>query len=168
MQKLVVSTLFAVGLLSSTLALADKIAVIDVQKAAEDTNYMKAQKTSLEAAIKPQQQKQEALAKQIQSLRQKAQTDAKVMKEADLKKLEQDFATKMNEYNANASGMQKRLQDTLENINRTLSPKIEAATEELRKAGGYSAVLNKSMVISNDAAIDITAQVTQKVNSTLK
>ena len=168
MRKLLVSAVMALGLVATTSAFAEKYAVVDVQKAAADTNYMKQQTSSLEAALKPQQQKQEALAKQLQALQQKAQTDARVMKEADLKKLEQEYATKMNEYNSNATGMQKRLQDTLENINRTVAPKIEQAVEDLRKQGGYSVILNSTAVISLDPSIDLTSKVTQQVNATLK
>ena len=168
MRKLLVNAVVALGLVATTSAFAEKYAVVDIQKAAADTTYMKQQTASLEAALKPQQQKQEALGKQLQALQQKAQTDARVMKEADLKKLEQDYATKMNEYNANATGMQKRLQDTLENINRTVAPKIEQAVEDLRKQGGYSIILNSAAVVSLDPSIDLTSKVTQQVNATLK
>ena len=168
MRKLLINTILSTGFLFTTAAFAEKYAVVDVQKAAADTNYMKQQTSSLEAALKPQQQKQEALAKQLQDLQQKAQNDARVMKEADLKKLEQDYATKMNEYNSNAAGMQKRLQDTLENINKTVAPKIEQAVEELRKQGGYSVILNRAAVVSLDPSIDLTSKVTQQVNATLK
>ena len=168
MRKLVVKSVLALSLMITTAAFAEKYAVVDVQKAAADTTYVKQQTASLEAALKPQQQKQEALAKQLQALQQKAQTDAKIMKEADLKKLEQDYATKMNEYNATATGMQKRLQDTLENISKTVTPKIEKAVEDLRKQGGYSVILNRSAVVSLDPAIDLTSKVTQQVNTTLK
>lgn len=168
MRKLLINTMLATSFLFTTAAFAEKYAVVDVQKAAADTNYMKQQTTSLEAALKPQQQKQEALAKQLQDLQQKAQNDARVMKEADLKKLEQDYATKLNEYNSNAAGMQKRLQDTLENINKVVAPKIEQAVEELRKQGGYSAILNRAAVVSLDPSIDLTSKVTQQVNATLK
>ena len=168
MRKLLINTLLATSFLCATSAFAEKYAVVDVQKAAADTNYMKQQTASLESALKPQQQKQENLAKQLQDLQQKAQNDARVMKEADLKKLEQDYATKLNEYNSNAAGMQKRLQDTLENINKTVAPKIEQAIEDLRKQGGYSLILNRAAVISLDPSIDLTSKVTQQVNTTLK
>lgn len=168
MRKLFVVPAAVMSLMISSAVFADKYAVVDIQKAASDTSYMKSQMASLEAALKPQQQKHERLTKEIAALQQKAQTDARVMKEADLKKLEQDYATKMNEYNANAAGMQKRAQDTLENINKTLAPKIESATEELRKSGGYNAIFNRGAVVSVDQSIDLTSQVTQKVNATLK
>ena len=168
MRNVLINSMLVVGLMTTTAAFAEKYAVVDIQKAAADTNYMKQQTSSLEAALKPQQQKQEALAKQLQDLQQKAQNDARVMKEADLKKLEQDYATKMNEYNATATGMQKRLQDTLENINKTVAPKIEQAVEDLRKQGGYSVILNRAAVVSLDPSIDLTSKVTQQVNATLK
>lgn len=168
MRKLFISSFAVLGLVVSATAFAEKYAVVDFQKAASDTSYMKAQMASLEAAIKPQQQKHERLTKELTALQQKAQTDAKVMKDADLKKLEQDYNAKMNEYNSNAAGMQKRAQDTLANINKTLAPKIEQATEELRKAGGYSLIFKREAIASLDPAVDLTAQVTQKVNATLK
>lgn len=156
------------GLMATPLAFAEKYAVVDVQKAAADTTYMKSQMASLEAAIKPQQQTYERLSKELNALRQKAQTDGRVMKPEDVRKLEQDYNTKLNEFNSASAGMQKRAQDTLATINRTLAPKIEQATEELRKAGGYSAVFNRNAVVSLDPAIDLTSQVTQKVNATLR
>lgn len=168
MRQLFVASMLMIGLGTTTAAFAEKYAVVDIQKAAADTSYMKSQMASLESALKPQQQKHEKLTQEINALRQKAQNDAKVMKEADLRKLEQDYATKMNEYNSNAAGMQKRAQDTLENINKTLAPKIEQAAEDLRKSGGYSAILHRSAVVSLDSSIDLTSQVTQKVNATLK
>jgi outer membrane protein len=102
MRKLFVSSALVLGLMGSSVAFAEKYAVVDVQKAATDTTYMKSQMASLESSLKPQQQKHERLTKELTTLRNKAQNDAKVMKQADLQKLEQDYATKMNEFNANA------------------------------------------------------------------
>ena len=168
MRKLFVSSALVLGLMGSSAAFAEKYAVVDVQKAATDTTYMKSQMASLESSLKPQQQKHERLTKELTALRNKAQNDAKVMKQADLQKLEQDYATKMNEFNANAAGMQKRAQDTLANINKSLAPKIEQATEALRKQGGYSMIIDRKSVVSFDPSIDLTSRVTQQVNSTLK
>ncbi|MFC3903628.1 periplasmic chaperone for outer membrane proteins Skp [Acinetobacter marinus] len=168
MRNFLVCSAVMLGLMSSGAAFAEKYAVVDIQKAATDTSYMKSQMATLESALKPQQQKHERLTKELTALRQKAQNDAKVMKQADLQKLEQDYATKMNEFNANATGMQKRAQDTLANINKTLAPKIEQATEALRKQGGYSMIIDRKSVVSFDPAIDLTSQVTQQVNATLK
>lgn len=166
-QLLVVSTL-AIGLACTTSAFADKFAVVDIQKAATETNYMKTQMTSLETALKPQQQKHEKLTQELNALRQKAQQNIETMKESEVQKLEQDYATKLNEYNTNAAAMQKRAQDTLENINKTLAPKIEQATEDLRKQGAYSMIIDRKAVVSLDASLDLTSQVTQKVNAVLK
>ncbi len=168
MRQLWIASMLAVGLMSTTAAFAEKYAVVDIQKAATDTNYMKSQQASLEAALKPQQQKHERLTKELNALRQKAQNDANVMNEADKRKLEQDYATKLNEYNANAAGMQKRAQDTISNINKMLAPKIEQAIDALRAQGGYSLVFKSEAIASLDPSLDLTSQVTQKVNAVLK
>ena len=168
MRHLISTAVLISGLVGATSAFAEKYAVIDVQKAASDTTYMKSQMASLESALKPQQQNFERLTRELSALQQKAQTDAKVMKPAELSKLQQDYTNKQNEYNSTAAGIQKRAQDTLANINKTLAPKIEQATEELRKAGGYSAVFNRNAVVTLDPSIDLTSQVTQKVNATLR
>ncbi|OEY97606.1 hypothetical protein BJI46_08990 [Acinetobacter qingfengensis] len=160
--------MLAIGLSMTTAAFAEKYAVVDMQKAATDTNYMKAQKASLDAALKPQQQTHERLTKEITSLQNKAQAEGKNMKEADLRKLEQDYAAKMNAYNENAANMQKRVQTSLETINQTLGPKIEQVVENLRKQGGYSMVIDRKAVVSYDPSIDLTMQVTQQVNTVLK
>lgn len=168
MNKLLVSSMLAVGLTMTTAAFADKYAVVDMQKAATDTTYMKTQKASLDAALKPQQQTHERLTKEITDLQNKAQNEGKNMKEADLRKLEQDYASKMTAYNENAANMQKRVQSSLETINDTLGPKIEQVVESLRKQGGYSVILDRKAVVSYDPTLDLTSKVTQQVNAILK
>jgi outer membrane protein len=167
-KKLLVSSMLAVSLSMTSAAFAEKYAVVDMQKAATDTNYMKTQRASLDAALKPQQQTHERLTKEITDLQNKAQAEGKNMKEADLRKLEQDYASKMSAYNENAANMQKRVQSSLETINGTLGPKIDQVVDNLRKQGGYSIVLDRKAVVSYDPAIDLTTQVTQQVNAVLK
>lgn len=169
MKKLLLTSMMAVGLTMTTAAFAaDKIAVADIQKAAADTTYMQKQRTSLENALKPQQQKMESLQKELVALQQKAQTDGQKLKPAELQKLQQDYANKLNEYNSNAASMQKRVQDTLDNINKTVAPKVEQVVQEVRKQGGYSVILHRNAVADVDAGADVTGQITQKLNAILK
>ncbi|MFB2537740.1 OmpH family outer membrane protein [Acinetobacter sp. c3-l95] len=154
-------------LLFSSLSFAN-YAIVDLQKAALDTNYMKTQMANLEAQLKPQQQKQDALTVELRNLQQKGQQSAGQLKQADIEKLEQEFASKLEEFNQNAASMQQRAQQTMATINQNLAPRIEQATNEIRVQGKYDMILDSKAVLSIDPKADVTSQVTQKVNAVLK
>lgn len=168
MKKLITATTLCIGLGLTGTAFAEKYAVVDLQQAAYETNYMKTQRASLEAALKPQQQQQEKLAKEINEIQQKAESQGKNMKEADLQKLEKDYENKVRAYNDNAASMQQRLQAQSVNIEKNLGPKIEQVVNNLRTQGGYSLIIDRNAVVSFDPSVDLTSKVTQEVNKLLK
>ena len=55
-------------------------------------------------------------------------------------------------------------QDELKKIQFQLSPKIEKAIKEVRKAGGYQLVLRKEFVLDAEEGLDVTNDVLSIMN----
>lgn len=162
MQKLMFVAMTAV----STASFAGGYGVVDVQKAMLESNYVKAQLASRDQATKANVEKLSRLEKEIVALQQKAESGK--LPQAELEKLSKEHSSKIEEFNKNSLEIQKSFQQTQQLIERTLFPQVEKIIEELRVANGYDMILDRKLVLGVDRKLDLTSQVTQKINATVK
>lgn len=134
--------------------------VIDLEKVVESSTYLKQQNTSLEQSIKPQTQKLEALAKEIETL-QKSSTE----KNANMEQLTKQYQAKVTEYQTISEGVQTRVKSTIQTTNQTFEARVKQVAEQLRQEGNLDLILNKNAAIAFDAKYDLTAKMIQKVNA---
>lgn len=162
MKKL---ALLVAGLTVSAVSFANQYAVVDLPKVIESSTYVKQQEASLQQSIKADTTKLEQLRKELAAMQQKAQTDAPKMKEDELKRLEQQFATKMNEFGKLQQQVQTRVQQGMGQIENTLNTRITQVTDQLRVENKFDVVLERGVVLSYDKKVDITDKVIQRLNA---
>ena len=134
--------------------------VIDLEKVVESSTYLKQQNLSLEQAIKPQTQKLETLAKEIEAIQVKSKE-----KNANMEQINKDYQAKVTEYQTISEGVQTRVKSTIQTTNQTFESRVKQVAEQLRQEGSFDLILNKNAAIAFDAKYDLTAKMIQKVNA---
>ncbi|WLF84938.1 OmpH family outer membrane protein [Moraxella sp. ZY210820] len=157
--------LLVAGMTMSVASFANQYAVVDLPKVIESSTYVKQQEASLQQSIKADTTKLEQLRKELAAMQQKAQTEAPKMKEDELKRLEQQFETKMNEFGKLQQQVQTRVQQGMGQIENTLNNRISQVTEQLRVENKFDIVLERGVVLSYDKKVDITDKVIQRLNA---
>lgn len=160
MKKL---SVLLVSLMASVTSFAGGYGVVDFPKVIENSTYIKQQEASLQQSVKADTTKLDQLRKEIVSLQQKA-GDSKV-KPDELKRLEQQFQTKMAEYTKTQQSVQMRLQQGMRQIETTLNQRVAQVTDQLRTENKLDIILERGAVISFDKKDDLTDKVIQRLNA---
>lgn len=150
---------------ASVAANAAGYGVIDLAKVVESSTYLKQQNASLNQSVKPTTTKLEQLGKELEGLQRQAQTQGQKMKEDEIKKLQSQYQSKLNEFNSTQQGLQSRVQTSLQSMNTTFENRVKQAAEQLRKENNLDFILNKNSTVAYDAKYDLTDKMIQKVNS---
>ncbi len=150
---------------ASVAANAAGYGVIDLAKVVESSTYLKQQNASLNQSVKPTTTKLEQLGKELEGLQRQAQTQGQKMKEDEIKKLQSQYQSKLNEFNSTQQGLQSRVQTSLQSMNTTFETRVKQAAEQLRKENNLDFILNKNSTVAYDAKYDLTDKMIQKVNS---
>lgn len=166
MRHLFATVALTVAALSTSAAYANNVAVADSQAAIFNSKYAKQTVANLNSSLKPQRDRIEALQKELASIENRFKTDAKVLKEDQVRALQSQAQSKINEYNSTAEGLQKRVDETQATMYKTLLPKLEKIIEDIRKEGNYDIIIEKKNVIWSSPAVDITSKITQRLDAT--
>lgn len=148
----------ALGL--SSMANAAGYGVIDLAKVAESSSYLKQQEMSMEQSVKPQTAKLEQLNKEIEALREKAQS-----KGVDQQQLNTQFQAKVTEFQSIQQSVQSKVQSTMQNTNKTFEARVKQVAEQLRQENSLDMVFTKSSALAYDQKFDLTDKMIQKVNA---
>ena len=152
-------------LITATTSYATNIAVADSQNAVMSSDLAKQTVDTLNTSIKPQRDRMQALAKDIEDLNTRAEKDGKVIGADELKKMNAEYTSKTNEYKGLAEGVQRRVEDAQANMLKLLMPKMEAVIEQIRTENKYDIILEKKSAIWSAPEIDITKKITDRLNS---
>lgn len=166
MRHLFATAALTVAALSTSAAYANNVAVADSQAAIFNSKYAKQTVASLNTSLKPQRDRIESLQKELASIETRFKTDAKVLKEDQVRALQAQAQSKINEYNSTAEGLQKRVDETQATMYKTLLPKLEKIIEDIRKEGNYDIIIEKKNVIWSSPAVDITSKITERLDTT--
>jgi len=150
MKKLNILML-GLGLTISAMTNAAGYGVIDLAKVVESSTYLKQQNASLNQSVKPTTTRLEQLGKELEGLQRQAQTQGQKMKEDDIKKLQTQYQSKLNEFNSTQQGLQSKVQTSLQGMNSTFETRVKQAAEH--------------STVAYDAKYDLTDKMIQKVNS---
>lgn len=166
MRHLFASAALTIAALSASAAYANNVAVADSQAAIFNSKYAKQTVASLNTSLKPQRDRIESLQKELASIENRFKTDAKVLKEDQVRALQTQAQSKINEYNSTAEGLQKRVDETQATMYKTLLPKLEKIIEDIRKEGNYDIIIEKKNVIWSSPTVDITSKITERLDAT--
>lgn len=150
------------GMAPLAMAAHDKIAVFDVQEAILNTSAAKAEMKAFEGRsdISRMISDAERLKKEMTALRD--QLDKGGSKAEDAKKSmdfkQADFELIVRKLNAERQAAGKKLMDDI-------GPRLEGIVKDIVDEEGIGLLLDKKAAIHADAAFDITAKVTDKLNA---
>jgi outer membrane protein len=163
-NKMIKTMIVAVALVSAPLSFADggKVAVLDVQEAILNTNMAKSEMKSFEARsdISKMINDAEKLKKDISSLRSSIEnggSDAQD-KQKTVEFKQADFELIVRKLNAERQVAGKRLMDNI-------GPRLESAVKSIVDTDGIGLLLDRKAVIHANSSFDITAKVTEKLNT---
>lgn len=154
------------ALLTSVQAQATNVAVADTQAAFLASNFAKKTVDDLNTSLKPQRDKLEQLRQQLQDMEGRFQKDGKVMNDNDRRNLQAQAQSKMNEYTSTAQGVQRRIEETQANMEKSIRPKVEKIIQDIRKEGNYDIIIERRYVVWGEPSVDITQKITDRLNAT--
>lgn len=159
MKKLQALAVAATLSLSGT-AFAE-VGIVDFAKVIENSTYLKQQNQTLKQTVQPTVNKLEQLAKELESL----QAKAAQAKADEVSKLEQQFKTKMTEFNSLQQQLQSSMQRGSQQMQTTFESRVTQVAEQLRVENKLDMIVERGSVLSFDKKYDLTEKVIQKVNA---
>ncbi|BFM35505.1 OmpH family outer membrane protein [Acinetobacter towneri] len=138
--------------------------VVSLERVVESSSYLKQQNLALQQSVKPQTTKLEQLAKELETMQQRAQ-QSNNLSDAEKQKMNTQFQAKLKEFNGLQQVVQTRVQAELQKINDGFETRLKQVAEQLRKENGLDVVLNKNSALAYDPKYDLTDKMIQKVNA---
>ncbi len=157
--------LFAALLLLPMLAFAEpKIVVVDPERALGATEEVKARIGKFQSDMQGQENKLRKLRDDIMKIEERLQKEGVAMSRDQSQSLTDERDAKMIEFRSLQQLVQQRLQQSQEELQTAMSPKLEKAVADLSKQKGYDLVLVKQAVLFSSQSVDITDDVTKQIN----
>jgi outer membrane protein len=157
--------LFAALLVLPMLAFAEpKIVVVDPERALGETEEVKARIGKFQSDMQGQENKLRKLRDDIMKIEERLQKEGVTMSRDQGQALTDERDAKMIEFRSLQQLVQQRLQQSQEELQAVMSPKLEKAVADLSKEKGYDLVLVKQAVLFSSQSVDITADVTKQIN----
>ncbi|MFN3714592.1 MAG: OmpH family outer membrane protein [Alcanivoracaceae bacterium] len=157
--------LFAALLLLPALALAQpKIVVVDPERALGETEEVKARIAKFQSDMQGQENKLRKLRDDIMKIEERLQREGVTMSRDQGQKLTDERDAKMIEFRSLQQILQQRMQQSQEELQNAMAPKLGKAVEDISKEKGYDLVLIRQAVLFASDAVDITSDVTRQIN----
>ena len=157
--------LFAALLVLPMLAFAEpKIVVVDPERALGATEEVKARIGKFQSDMQGQENKLRKLRDDIMKIEERLQKEGVAMSRDQGQALTDERDAKMIEFRSLQQLVQQRLQQSQEELQTAMSPKLEKAVADLSKQKGYDLVLVKQAVLFSSQSVDITDDVTKQIN----
>ena len=141
-----------------------KVAVVDQRLALNASQEFKEFNAKVKKEFQPRQQEIKDLQKQVEGLNEKLQKDGEVMSETEKDKLYERIKEKTETARLRGKQLQdlkkKREVDFLKQI----APKFQQAIKELAAVEGYDLVVQRESLLHFNTAMDITPEVTKKLD----
>lgn len=170
MKKFASTMIFAVALLlgaGSTIAQEDgslKIAILDMATALLNSDVAKGVEEGLQQETFDDQEKVRNLATQAQTLQEQLQKDAEVLSEAEQRRIVGELQELQNQYQFLVQKIQTLSNERMQQFQQTYAPNLVQAISEVVEEDGYDIVFRSEAALYHDNVVDITAQVTAKLN----
>jgi len=142
-----------------------KIAIADTVAAAMASEEAKVAVEKLRKELSDDESKLLTLQKTIKNLQAKYEKDAAIMSENESRKLKKEVEDHMLDYNFLGKKLQKSSQEGQQEILKNIRPKLEGAIKTLIEKGKYDVILQRQAAIYFDDSIDITDEITKKINA---
>ena len=141
------------------------IAVIDPVAALSNTDQAKAMMEQFKKEMGSDAQEALRLEDEIKELIEKAQKDAAIMSAEQAESLNAKAEDKKMEYGYVRKKLQKKQKEGRDQMLKVLGPKLEIAIGALIKEGKYDLILHRQAVLHSISSIDITNEITKKIDA---
>ncbi len=144
-----------------------KIAMLDPQRAVENTNEAKVMFDALEEELKAELETTNKLKDEIERLRDSLAKDEAIMSAEQKRRGQRDIREKTLRYTNTARLIQEVRNQRLEELFRELQPRLKAELEDLVELEGYDLVLTFSpqTALYVNPKHDITRRISENLNS---
>jgi len=168
MKKLLASVVLGATLFSALPAFAadgTKIAMLDREAALLASNAARTVQEKLNAEMKPQRDRLDALRNDIKAMEQRFQKESATMSESNKKALRDQADKKAQEFNTLIQQVQERTQQAQQDLLKRLLPNLEGILDDLRKAGDYDIILDRRSAVYVAPELDLTKRVVDRLNA---
>ena len=166
----IVAALFFLSLTSLGIAqqqsktTAFKIGSVDIQKALNTCEAGKAAAAKLNKALEDAKKKYEAQGQALQKEQEALERQSSVLDEQVFKDKVRDFQSKAREWDRFRKDVEADIQQQHNEIVNKISKELIGITEQVGKEGGYTLVVERSLVPYIDPTMDITDEVIKRYN----
>ncbi|MCK0537650.1 OmpH family outer membrane protein [Alcanivorax quisquiliarum] len=163
-MKTMKTMLFAVLMLPLVAAADMKIAVIDPMQAIVESEEVKSRNARLEASLEEESQRLRRLRDDVAKIEERLQRDGMTMSRDERNKLTDEGETKTMEFQALQQTLQRRVNTDRQDLLESMEPKVLRAIEEIAGEMGLDMVISAQAAVYVKPELDITKQVTQRIN----
>lgn len=156
----------AMVLVTSASAQDIKIGYVDLQRALNDSEAGKKAKEEFKKQVDKLQVDLKKQKDQLDSLKDRLEKKALVMKEDERREMEKDYQRKLRDFERNYKDSQGELQLKDNELTRDLLQELQAVIAEYGKKGNYTVILelSSSSVLYGDPKVDLTDQIIAAYN----
>ena len=147
-------------------AYAGGVAVVDFQRAVNETEEGKAAQGRLDAMYGSRKAEIERLQKELEGELKEYQAKLMILSEDARAELEQALMVKQQRFESTYSQYQQEMQQTYYSLLQDLDQKMRAKSAEIAKEKNFDLVLDKTMVVySGGATEDMTDELIRRYNA---
>lgn len=161
-MKALIGFVFAVTL--SMAAHAEKIAVLDIQRALLTSKAAKDYDASMKAEFSQDQQALVDLEKQVKSARDKVTKNKDLASADELKKMKLQFQKVFTEYQRSAQTLQQKKMQREQDFIQKMRPELDKALKALVAQEKIDLVVSRQAVFHADNKLDITQKIVELLN----
>lgn len=136
-----------------------KVAVVDLQKALQQTAEIKQAEADLKARFGPRQEQVAALEKEIAKLQQEAEQGQGKYTEAAMAEISNQFQIKQRQYQRNAQALQEEVNRDRQDLLSRIGERLSEVVKSIAEAKDLDLVVDVSSALYVKPSIDISAEV---------
>ena len=140
------------------------IVVLDSVRAILESDEAKVLAEAANKEMEVEQTELQTIAKEMQDLNTKLQTDGEVMSDSEKRKVAKDIEDMQIDLQFRSQKLQKEVQDKRQEILVALAPKFEKVRNDLIEVEGYDMIVAPNALIWVNPRNDITRRVTERMN----
>ncbi|MCO4743169.1 MAG: OmpH family outer membrane protein [Proteobacteria bacterium] len=154
------------ALLFATVAQAGTLAVVDFERAVNETDEGKSAQTQLETMYATRKAELDAMGKELEGELADYQTRSQVMTDAARAELEAGIVAKQQRFQQLYQQYEQEMQTTYYQLLADLDKKMRALTGTIASENGYALVVDKAAVVySGGDTVDMTDTLIQRYNA---
>jgi len=146
----------------------NKIGIIDLQKVLNECESGKKAKTDLEALIKSKEAVIEKKANEIEKLKSELQKQASALSSDAKKNKEDELEKLLRDYQRTVQDSQAEIKKKEGELTESIIKGVHGIVERIGKEGGYTLIIEKSLVLYTNDELDITDTVIKEYNKSKK